>query len=328
MPETSRTEPKAHLPASVHQRLRCPVCTRGLEQIAVGLRCVGSECGLTFPVIEGIPVLIDEGSSVFTLDEFRGMDETFFAESSKGRLTRTLKRLMPTMGVNVKGAANYARFAQLLSARSESPKVLVIGGSILGEGMQALANQPSIELIETDVSFGPRTQLILDAHDIPFEDETFDGVVVQAVLEHVADPYRCVDEIRRVLKTGGAAYAETAFLQPVHGGRYDFTRFTLLGHRRLFRWFEEVDSGAVCGTGMVLANAYRSFLYSFAGGRTGRRVARAFAQLTAFGWKYFDKLLIDRPATSDGAAGVYFLGHKSDKPISDREIIEQYRGAN
>ena len=141
--------------------------------------------------------------------------------------------------LNVKGAANYARFAELLSARSESPKVLVIGGSILGEGMQALVNQPSIELIETDVSFGPRTQLILDAHDIPFEDETFDGVVVQAVLEHVADPYRCVDEIRRVLKMGGAIYAETAFLQPVHGGRYDFTRFTLLGPKSIEEFTKE-----------------------------------------------------------------------------------------
>ena len=80
--------------------------------------------------------------------------------------------------------------------------------------------------------------LICDANDIPFENGSFDGVVLQAALEHVADPYRCVEETHRVLKEKGLVYAETAFMQQVHGGRYDFTRFTRLGHRRLFRRFD------------------------------------------------------------------------------------------
>ncbi len=41
--------------------------------------------------------------------------------------------------------------------------------------------------------------LICDAHDIPFADRSFDGVIVQAVLEHVVDPFRCCEEIHRVL---------------------------------------------------------------------------------------------------------------------------------
>ncbi len=84
-------------------------------------------------------------------------------------------------------------------------------------------------------------------------DESFDGVICQAVLEHVLDPYRCVEEIHRVLRPNGLVYAETPFMQQVHGGTHDFTRFTHLGHRRLFRKFAEVDSGVVCGPGMALA---------------------------------------------------------------------------
>ena len=92
--------------------------------------------------------------------------------------------------------------------------------------MDPVVNNPAIELVETDVSFGPRTALICDAHNIPFAEGSFDGVVAQAVLEHVLDPYSCVAEIYRVLKPAGLVYVETPFMQQVHMGRYDFTRFT------------------------------------------------------------------------------------------------------
>ena len=58
-------------------------------------------------------------------------------------------------------------------------------------------------------------------------------------------------------------YAETPFMQQVCVARFDFTRFTHLGHRRLFRWFDEVRSGPVCGPGMALAWSYQYFLLSF-----------------------------------------------------------------
>src|SRR5512142_97930 len=99
--------------------------------------------------------------------------------------------------------------------------------------------------METDVALGPRTQIVCDAHELPFDDHTFDGAVVQAVLPYVPDPIKCVQEIERVLKPAGLAYAETAFMQQVVHGRYDFTRFTHLGLRRLFRRFQEVQSGPV-----------------------------------------------------------------------------------
>ena len=124
--------------------------------------------------------------------------------------------------------------------------------------------------------------LICDAHDIPFADGSFDAVIAQAVLEHVVDPHRCVAEIHRVLNAQGVVYAETPFMQQVHAGRYDFARFTHLGHRRLFRMFQEIDSGAVCGPGMALAWSYQYFLMSFTTSKTLRKLAGVFARLTSF----------------------------------------------
>ena len=54
----------------------------------------------------------------------------------------------------------------------------------------------------TDVAFGANAQCIADAHDLPFLAQSFDPCIAVVVLEHVADSYRCVSEIMRVLRPG------------------------------------------------------------------------------------------------------------------------------
>ena len=216
-----------------------------------------------YPVVDGIPVFINEQTSIFDIQDFVKHRKTFFDGSQQRSLKNTMRRLMPRIGKNQRAEANFSRLVEFLLAQSPHPRVLVVGGSNLGYGMEVLAENPAIELVETDVSHGPRTVLICDAHDIPFADGTFDAVVAQAVLEHVVDPVRCCQEIHRVLRSDGYVYAETPFMQQVHGGRYDFCRFSHLGHRRLFRSFTEISSGATSGPGMALAWSYTYFLTSF-----------------------------------------------------------------
>jgi SAM-dependent methyltransferase len=288
-------------------------------------KCINAQCKACFPIVDGIPILINESSSLFSISDFNNRQDTFFRPLSK--VERFVLSLSPKISVSVKTKTNYEKFSELLHTQTENPKVLVIGGGILGQGMQDILSDPSIEFIESDVSFGPRTGLICDAHDIPFDDNSFDGVIVQAVLEHVVDPYRCVEEIHRVLNENGLVYAETAFMQQVHGGRYDFTRFTYLGHRRLFRKFEEICSGAMCGSGMALAWSYQYFLLSFVKSKAAGSFMKFFARLSTFWLKYFDYYLIDKPGTLDAASGYYFMGTKSNRVLSDRELIKLYKGA-
>jgi len=54
---------------------------------------------------------------------------------------------------------------------------------------------------------------------------------------------------------------------------------------------------------------------------------RVIGRLTLFWLKYFDAALIDRPGTYDAASGFFFLGKKSDKVLSDRELVTLYRRA-
>jgi SAM-dependent methyltransferase len=319
----------SRLSRGTQERLRCPACGAKLEMAGEHLICATPECGARFPVVNGVPVLLNEGSSIFSIDDFvRRRDTTFRLQRSRlERLLHGLLDLLPSISNSVGAKRNYGRFGDLLLKHTPAPQVLILGGSILGEGMEALAANPSFELVASDVSFGPLTALVCDAHDIPFEDETFDGVIVQAVLEHVVDPYRCVEEIHRVLKKGGLVYAETPFMQQVHMGRYDFTRFTHSGHRRLFRHFDEIASGPVCGPGMALAWSYEYFLLSFTASRAVRGLIRAFASLTSFYLKYFDYYLIDKSAAFDAASGFFFMGRKDGNVLRDHALIKYYKGA-
>jgi SAM-dependent methyltransferase len=286
------------------------------------------DCRTEYPIADGIPVFLDESKSLMsTADIIRSLEEP--SEPIVTGLRARLNSVLPNLGSNLAGKANYRHLSTLLNGLSLQPLLLVVGGQRLGEGMDVLFEHSStLKMVETDIVVGPRTQLVCDAHDLPFDDGIFDGVIVQAVLEHVLDPHRCVEEIYRVLQPTGIVYAETPFIQQVHEGCYDFTRFTHLGHRRLFRRFEEIESGAACGTGMALAWSYRYFLVSLSESRMIRSLLDTFARLTSFFWKYFDRWTLHNRGSYDAASAYYFLGRKSEIVLSDRELVRQYRGQN
>jgi uncharacterized protein YbaR (Trm112 family)/SAM-dependent methyltransferase len=319
--------PELKMSPTVLNMLCCPNCGATLKLDGERFTCEAPKCAANFPIIDGIPIMISDKSSIFSIDDFTSHHSTTF-NLGKNKLKEALVRIMPDISSNIKAKRNYAKLTALLCNQSVTPTVLIIGGSVLGKGMESLTTDDQLELVETDVSFGPRTKLICDAHDIPFCDETFDCVIVQAVLEHVVDPYRCVEEIYRVLKKQGFVYSETPFMQQVHMGRYDFTRFTHLGHRRLFNKFDEIDSGAACGPGMALAWSYQYFLRSFVVSKTLLSVIRVLSSLTSFFLKYFDYYLIDKPGAFDAAAGYYFMGRKGSRHMSDKELLTLYKGTS
>lgn len=55
----------------------------------------------------------------------------------------------------------------------------------------------------------PLADVKMDLHDIPFDENTFDVVFCNHVMEHVDDDIRCMQEIHRVLKPGGWAIIQS-----------------------------------------------------------------------------------------------------------------------
>jgi SAM-dependent methyltransferase/uncharacterized protein YbaR (Trm112 family) len=325
-PEGAMIESSFSVDQSVLRDLTCPRCKVGRPVLRGGATLVCPKCGAEFPVVEGIPILIDEDHSVFAFEDFVKKKDLFFNYSASGSFARRLLRGRLKAGGSRVSLANYRFLSREIACLSnQSPRVLVLGGSIEGFGLKGLLENNHIEVLETDVSFGPRTRAIVDAHQIPYADGAFDGVVAQAVLEHVIDPGRCVAEIHRVTRPGGLLYVEVPFMQQVHGGPYDFTRWTKTGLRSLVRRFDELRSGAIGGPGTALLWSYEYLLRSLFGYSGSLKImAKAFAQISG-GWlPWLDRLCGLNPASLDAACGLYFLGRRVENPMSDQEVLSYY----
>lgn len=97
----------------------------------------------------------------------------------------------------------------------------------------------------------------------------------------------------------GLVYADTPFMQQVHEGAYDFTRFTVSGHRWLFRRFSLLGAGASRGAGTA---SYWSLFYLLRAISGSARVAKLGA-LPFFWLRLFDYLSVTR-FNNDAASGV------------------------
>lgn len=300
--------------------LRCPRCHEELAPNADEVVCV--VCGTRYPTTEGVPVLLIGERTLFSGSGAKLMQG--------GRFSRIVRAIVPPMGHNLNAKGGYQRFLELLKhgggTGDTRRKVLVIGAGDGGIGIEKLKVEGAVDLVNLDVVWRGSIDVIADGHDLPFADGTFDGVVLQAVLEHVLDPQEVVEEVWRVLAPSGAVYAETAFMQMVHEGAYDFTRFTDLGHRWLFRGFEEVDRGVTAGPAVTLLWAWCYFLRAFFKSQNMGRLAMAFGRLTAFWLLFLDGFLARRPGGYDAASGVYFLGCKNLTPFDRHDIPGEYRG--
>jgi len=307
-------------PAALNDLIRCPRC--GAPSPDVGAEpCGRTHCPRPFPVVGGQPVLVDFAESV--IDRGRVV-ETAAVSLIPGREAGPLRRWLraATGGTNRLAPANARRFLDAVKRLAPRPRVLVVGGGTVGPGIDVLAADGGAELVAFDVYASPHTRFVADGHAIPLIDGAVHGVWIQAVLEHVVEPQRVAGEIGRVLVEGGIVYAETPFLQAVHEGAYDFTRFTHSGHRWLFRAFEEIDSGPVGGPGTALLWAIRGVMR----GLTRSDPAATLLTLP-FAWVALFDRLVARPARIDSAWGVYFLGRKTaTAALTHRSLVAYYAG--
>jgi SAM-dependent methyltransferase len=78
-----------------------------------------------------------------------------------------------------------------------------------------------------------RVDIICPATAIPLDDASVDTILCTQVIEHVSDHRALLQEIRRLLRSGGILILSGPMYWPLHEEPHDFFRFTKYGFRSI-----------------------------------------------------------------------------------------------
>lgn len=304
------------------ENLICPTCKNKLFLNGSKKKCsINCFYEKGIPEVYGKYVLIDRKESIIDVDYLLKVDAQ--SPISRDLKIHNLKRgIKAILWGNANKSKENFQFISKEISNIEKPYILIVGGGTIGDGMDFFFKKYSKNICSFDVFYSDSVDIIADGHQIPFDESVFDVVIIQAVLEHVLEPKTVVEEIHRVLKKDGIVYAETPFLQQVHEGAYDYTRFTELGHINLFNHFEVLKSGYLNGLGTTLL---WSIDYISRGLFRSNIIGKIFKIL--FFWVRFLDYLIPAKNNIDGACGLYYIGKKSNIKLKPKEILKFYTGA-
>ena len=127
----------------------------------------------------------------------------------------------------VRGAPFGEEFYRLLGGVPTDGILLDVGGGNRQIDDPRYLNLDYADFVEPD--------LIADATRLPLRDASIDAVYSTGVFEHIADPLRAGAEVARVLKPGGRATVDWAFMQPIHSEGHHFYNATPWGVENAFK---------------------------------------------------------------------------------------------
>ena len=114
------------------------------------------------------------------------------------------------------------------------------------QGVRGAFNSANIKTLDIDPnSAADYIANLCEKNDKIIPDNFFDLVVCTEVLEHTTNPFKAVEEIFRILKTGGVVAVTTPFNFRIHGPLPDNWRFTIHGLKELFKHFKILEINAL-----------------------------------------------------------------------------------
>jgi SAM-dependent methyltransferase len=276
--------------------LRCPNC-KAEELVTTTL--VG-EC----PVCH-IEFQVEKGRVYFTKLE----DEDVIDPLDKIKYyLKRYKKLYNFMILLISPVYSNGHLKKFLRKYVENKNIIAIN---LGSGSSDIsANVSNVDIFAYDC-----VDLTCNAENLPFRDNSVDVIMNVAILEHVPNPEKVVEEIYRVLKPGGIVYSFFPFMQGFHASPYDYSRRTYEGMKVLYTDFQLIELTSFGGptSGLLwILQEWIAILLSF-GSKTLHTVIYIFMMLITFPIKFIDVVLIKHPLAKNISSGFTYVGRKGSK---------------
>lgn len=108
----------------------------------------------------------------------------------------------------------------------EGASILDMGGKKLNKRGEFDIGKYNLEVLYANIDEKTQPDFLCDIKSIPVADESFDGIILSEVLEHVDNPDEILKEAYRLLRPGGVILICTPFMFHVHADPYDYCRYT------------------------------------------------------------------------------------------------------
>ncbi|MFT7308349.1 MAG: SAM-dependent methyltransferase, partial [Spirosomataceae bacterium] len=100
---------------------------------------------------------------------------------------------------------------------------------------------------------------------LPLAENTYDTVILSDVLEHIRQPEQLIQEIHRVMKTGGKFLVNVPFYYGIHEAPYDYFRYTEFALRSMTEenGFDVMYLQPLGGVPEILADVIAKYFMGF-----------------------------------------------------------------
>ena len=283
--------------------LACPDCKTNLiyDESVKQFECIA--CRKKYEFYNDTPVFFSQYS-----EALKSSGENFYNKKDlpekSGMLKKFARKITAISNISTGPTLHDSLKDEYVFHSSEDSLILN-----LGSGIDNIIKKNNI--IDFDISPHPNTDAVGDGHYLPFLSESFDGVWMCAVIEHLKNPFQVAAEIFRVLKPGGFVLAGAPFLYHIHGSPHDYFRFTDSGLKSVFNQFKSIECGPThtlpTGTLIEMTAQYftlfteqRSFIFAI----------RHFVKLILLPFKLLDYILKRKPRAKILSGGFVYLGTK------------------
>ena len=265
-----------------------------------------SSCNQTNDIVANqTPILLDKDYSLDILKNIYGKEswEDYdyeektikVAKFSKKRKT-LYQRFTPSYRVQI--GPTYREFLEKYNIKGYS---LEVGG-----GPNSI-NYPG--LLNFDINSYPTVDIIGDARKLPFKDQTFEAIICNSVLEHIADVEIVVEECLRVLKNGGFIF----MCVPQVCGRHhtlDYFRWTIPGLKKVFSKYKIIDDGIILGPGMFIHHLTTSMFITLTPSKFINKTLCFLLEWLLFPLRFLDLVGKNNKNYEDYAHTIFIIGQK------------------
>ena len=279
------------------------------------------ECGGKCDVLNNIPIIIDELTSIFkSKDILEKAPTTQNSNYRKDNFKNTFrKKILPSLSKDFSLKKRYTELAK----QFENKRILVIGAGDKIDFYNEIFKNALVITSDVHLQFSP--DLVFDAHQVPFQNASFDLIIASQVLEHTFKPWEVANELQRVVKIDGYLLVEVPFNFPYHSPPYDFFRFTFTGLRSLFHKCSLHNYEASEGSASAVATFNSQFLIDLFKNRYLRMIMLFISRLL-FGWlKYIDLLKSRKSYLSMiSPMGFSMVFIRDEKERTNEELLNEF----